>query len=333
MQKQQYKKRLPSIFLFTVFVIVFHVDIPVSQAQNKDKATVGIAQWASSSDYERNIQGFKEGLREAGYEEGKNIKYIIKNPEGDFDAQVKIIEAFVKERVDLIYSLTTPGTLAAKSVTKDVPIVFSIVTYPVEAGVVDSLDSSGNNLTGTTNYVPASRQYFFFEKIFPGTKKLAFVHHKGEPNSQIQYEQFKEYLDKRKIAIVDIAAIDLEDMRQKLESNIGTVDATYSACDTLIQSGGAEVMGEVSKKYKKPSFTCLEDGVLKGAVMGDVADVYAIGKISGKKAALILQGIEPARIQIESPQGDNLIINKKVAKELGLTISPYILEKAKKVVE
>jgi len=332
MKKRQQGKMFLRIS-FAVIIIVLYVSIPVSHAQNIGKITIGIAQWGSSPDYERSVQGFKDGLKDTGFIEGKNVEYIIKNPEGDFDGQVKIIEAFVKNKVDLIYSLTTPGTLAAKSVTKNVPIVFSIVTYPVEAGVIDSLDSSGNNLVGTRNYVPAARQYFFFEKLFPHTKTLAFVHHRGEPNSVIQFNEFKEVLAKRKISVVDVAAIDLEDMRKQLESNIEQFDSLYLACDTLIQTGGDKIAIELSKKNKKPNFSCIEGGVAEGALYGNVADVYTIGKISGKKAALILGGTPPTRIISETLREDYILVNKKTAEELNIVIPQDILEKAAKVIE
>ena len=302
-------------------------------AQVKKTFTIGITPWASNPDYDRNIQGFKDGLAEKGYREGKNVKYILKNPQANVDSQIEIVQSFVDQKVDLIYSLTTPGTLIAKGVTSNTPIVFSIVTYPVETGVVESLTSSGNNLTGTRNYVPASRQYFYFEKIYPNTKTLAFVYRKGEPNSVIQYQEFKEYLDKRKVALMDMAAVDLDEIREKLKSNGEKIDALYEACDTLIQTGGAEVINEFSSQFKKPNFSCIKDGIQKGALIGVVKDIYSIGKVSGEKAALILEGVEPSRIQVEAPTEDVLIVNTKTAQELGLTIPSDILGKAKEIID
>lgn len=327
-------KRRPR-FIFIYFAVVYALSsyLPMAHAQNPEDITIGIAPWGSSSEYDRSIQGFKDALTEAGFIEGKNVKYILRNAETDFSRQVSFVESMVKEKVSLIYSLTTPGTLAAKSVTKDIPIVFSVVTYPVETGVIDSLVSSGNNLTGTRNYISAARQYFYFEKIFPHTKTLAFVHRKGEPNSAIQFNEFKEVLEKRKIHVVDIAAVDLEDMRRQLESVMGQVDSCYTACDTLIQTGGQDVVIQVSQKYRKPVFTCLRDGVEKGALVGDVADFYDLGKISGQKAVLILEGMQPAQILTESPQGDHIAVNMKTARELGLAVPEDLLKKAKETIQ
>ena len=322
---------MKNIFIF--FLLMVFISPSSALAQAKKIFTIGITQWASNPDYDRNIQGFKDGLAEKGYTQGENVKFILKNPQANLDSQIEIVQSFVDHKVDLIYSLTTPGTLVTKGVTSRIPIVFSIVTYPVETEIVASLTSSGNNLTGTTNYVPASRQYFYFEKIYPSTKTLAFVHRKGEPNSAIQYKEFKEYLDKRKVALMDIAAVDLDDIQEKLKSNVEKIDALYEACDTLIQTGGAEVINQFSSQFKKPNFSCIKNGVLKGALIGNVKDFYAIGKTSGEKAALILEGVPPSKIQIESALEDGLIVNTKTAKELGLTVPAEILGKAKEIID
>jgi len=316
-----------------VALLVGVVGCAPSQTESKETVvTIGIALWASNPEYDRNIQGFKDGLAEQGYVEGQNVKFIIENPEADKAKQREIIQSFIDKKVDLIYSLTTPGTLIAKEMVQDKPIVFSIVTFPVESGVVDLLESSDNNLVGTRNYVPVARQYNQFEKIYPDTKKLAFVHRKYEPNSVIQYNEMKELLRKKSIGVVDIAAANLDDMRSQLNNIINEIDSMYSACDTLIQGGGEELVIEFSTRYKKPSFTCNKDGVNKGALMGDVADFYTIGKLSGVKAGLILGGAKPSSLLTESPAEDYLIINTKTAADLGINIPQYVLDDAEEIV-
>ena len=294
--------------------------------------TIGIAGWNSDLTYSGSVAGFKEGLAENGYVEGENVRFIIKNAESDLEIQRQIIESFVEAEVDIIYSLTTPGTLIAKNVTSKIPIVFSIVTYPVEAGVIDSLESSGNNLVGTRNFVSVKRQYSAFEKIYSNTKTLAFVHRKGEPNSVAQHLEMKALLEKKRINVIDIAAIDLADMRAQLESNIDAVDSLFSACDTLINVGGEEIVIEISKKHKKPNFGCLKGSVLKGALMGNIADFYVIGKISGRQAALIFNGANPSSLLTESPEEDYIIVNTKTAAEIGLEIPQYVLDDAQEIV-
>lgn len=298
----------------------------------KKMFTVGIARWNSDLTYSGNVEGFKGGLAEMGYVKGENVKFIIKTPESDLEIQRQIIESFVAAKVDLIYSLTTPGTLVAKDVTRKIPIVFSIVTYPVESGVIELLEGSGNNLVGTRNFITIERQYNQFEKIYACTKILAFVHRKDEPNSDAQFLEMKALLEEKGIEVIDIAAVDLDDMRAQLESVIEAVDSIFLACDTLINVGGDEIVIEISKKYKKPCFAGLKGSIVKGALVGNVADFHEIGKLSGIKAGLILNGANPSSLLTESPVEDYVIINTRTAREIGIEIPQYVLDDAEEIV-
>ena len=179
-----------SFVILLLSILAISGCIPAEKIESEEKVlTIGIAGWNSDPTYGGNIEGFKDGLAEMGYVEGKNVRFILETPESDLETQREIIESFVEEEVDLIYSLTTPGTLVAKDVTSNIPIVFSIVTYPVESGVIEALESSGNNLVGTRNYISIQRQYYQFEKLYPSTKTLAFVHRKDEPNSDTIFDR------------------------------------------------------------------------------------------------------------------------------------------------
>ena len=261
------------------------------------------------------------------------MEYIMRNPEADRDKQKQIINEFIKMDVDLIYSLTTTGTIIAKSMVMDKPIVFSIVTYPVEAKIIASLERSKNNLVGTRNYIPASRQYYVLESIYPNIRTLAFVHRKGEANSDIQFKEYEKILEKRNIRVLDIAAETLEDIKKQLYRHVDGFDAIYSACDSLIQSGGEEIVIEFSKDQKKPSSTCNQDGVLKGALAGNTTDFFTIGRISGIKAAFILKGSEVSWLKTESPIEDHIMINLKTAELLKVRIPRELLNQAKQIVK
>lgn len=316
-----------------VGIVFISVKIPTQTKTEEKILTIGVARWNSDSNYGDNLDGFKDGLAEHGFVEGKNVKFITKNPESDLKTERQIIESFVEAKVDLIFSQTTPGTLVAKNVTQTIPIVFSIVTNPVESGVIEALESSGNNLVGTRNFVPVQRQYNQFERVYPSAKRLAFVHRKDEPNSVSQYNQMKELLAPKGIEVVDIAAVDLNDMRTQLEDSIENVDSLFLACDTLINVGGEEVVIEISKKHKKPNFAGLKGSVVKGALMGNIADFYIIGKISGRQAALILGGAKPSSLLTESPGEDYLVVNTKTAAEIGITIPQYVLDDAEEIIK
>jgi len=306
-------------------------------ATGSEMKTVGISSWATNPEFDRSVESFKKSLAEKGYVEGKNINYIYGIPEANLDKQREIIASFIKQDVDLIYSLTTPGTIIAKELTGKMstptPVVFSICTYPVESNLIASLEKSGNNLVGTRNYVPFPQQYYAFEQLFPNTKSLAIVRRKGEPNSTNQSREVKALLGERGIKVVDIAAVDLDDIRTQLTSHIGDIDAIFSTCDTLTHNGGDAIIAELGKKHKIPSFACNKSGILHGQLMGNIGDFGAIAAISGEQAALILQGADPSWMKTESPRDSFVVLNETTVKALGIKISEAFSQSVKETVQ
>lgn len=283
---------------------------------------IGISEWRNTPDHLKIIQGFKDGLAEAGFVEGKNIRFIIKNPDSKIENQINIIQSFINQKVNLIYTLTTPGTLIAKGITKTTPIVFSDVTYPEESDIIDI--NQPNNLVGTQNHIAAPVQFYHFERLYPNTKTLAFIHRMGDPDSEIQLKEYKHMLDKRNIKIVDIAAIDLDDLKNQLQKD-HSFDALFLASDALSQAGGTEIIADFSLKNKIPGFSCDRIGVIKGLLVGYTVDQYAMGKIAGKKASFLLKGAAPSWLYTVAPLKGSLIINQNSAKQLGIHIPADLL--------
>jgi putative tryptophan/tyrosine transport system substrate-binding protein len=298
----------------------------------KQTYTVGIAGWNSDDTYGQNIEGFKKGLESNHFIEGKNVEFITHFAESNTAQQGSIIEAFIQRDVDLIYSLTTPGTLIAKNLTQSTPIVFSIVTYPEEAGVIESTLYSGNNLVGTRNYVSLENQFYTIEKVFPTLKTVIFAHRKDEPNSEIQFTELSVLFKRKKIDLIKMGAVDVEDLKSQLDIHIFAADAVYLACDTLINNGGEEVVISVSNNKLVPTFGCLKSSVEKGATMGIVSDFHDIGAVAGRKAALILQGAHPSSLLTESGSKEFLVVNSKTTELLGITIPAAILRRADEII-
>ncbi len=308
------------ILFVTLYIFLWH---PIHPTFYK----IGISSWNNNAENNEIINGFKDGLAEYGFREGNNVQLIIKNPNSNIENQINIIQSFIDDKVNLIFSLTTPGTLIVKGMTKNIPIVFSGVTYPVEIGIIASLNNSANNSVGTLNYISAAQQFNALEKLYPNIKAIAFVHHKGDPDSQIQLQEFKNLLNLRNIVVWDMPAIDVDDIHQKLLA-IKEYNAIYSACDTLMQEGGGTFIAKYSLENKIPNFSCNRDDVQNGALMGYVANSYDLGKLAGNKAALILRGADPSWLQSEAPKQGILIINMATAKILGTKIPADILNKA-----
>ncbi|MDE1797833.1 MAG: DUF3068 domain-containing protein [Candidatus Micrarchaeota archaeon] len=294
--------------------------------------TIGISAWGNSSEYTERIAGFKESMAQAGFAEGRNVTYLMGDSEGDYDKQLRILQGFSDAHADLIYSLSTRGTLVAKGVTNTTPIVFSLVMYPMKSGLIDSLTSSGNNLVGTRNYIPPALQFYAFEQVYPNVTRLGFVHHSGESESAFQFQEFRDMLAPRGIKVVDLPMVDLQDIRESLPGNLSSVDAIYLSCDALMLNGGGPAAVQAGLAARKPSMACSRSEVEAGALVGDTSDARTMGRVDGQKAALILEGVKPTWLHTDSTQNDVDIINLGTARALGLAIPPSVLGQADEVI-
>jgi len=316
------------IALTISFALLLGINGNITTAQTEvdaqtENVKIGIARWVESSDFDENIQGFKESLEEYGFTEGVNTEYIEKNPNGDKSKQREIIQEFIDKDVDMIFSLTTPGTLIAKEMTQDIPIVFSIVTFPVGANIIESFESSGNNLVGTSNFVSVEKQVDLIYDISQ-PKKIGFLHRDGEPNSEIQFEQMKKYSELKGIDVIEISPSTLDEVESSINNVISEIDVLYNACDTLVQSGAEDISIKLGLENNKPAFSCLMGGIKSGGLAGNVADPKILGKLAGVKAVIILHGGNPSEILSEQQKGDHIFVNSKSQKALGIEIPKHV---------
>lgn len=300
-----------------LFVIVSLIQVLLVR-KAPQQYLVGIAPWNMGPDSLQAIRGFKKGLAEHGFIEGKNIKYLVRNADSDINKQINIIQYFLDKNVAAIFTLTTPGTLVAKSITNTTPIIFTNVVYPVESNLIKSVKNSGNNLVGVRSYIPPAVQFNTFEKIYPKVKVIGFVHHRGDPDSDLQYIEFKKVLDKRDIKLINIAAIDVTDLTQQLQTL--KFDTLYLACDSFSQHVGNSIVARFSEERKIPTFSCDIGGVQAGLLIGNTPDNYSDAKLAGRKVSLILIGADPAWLDTETPRQSLVVANATTAHLLGLII-------------
>lgn len=299
------------------FSLVFGL-IPSCFAFYSKSLHIGISEW---NHYPENIKGFKAALREAGFIDGQNVFFHQSSAKGSQAEQENIANHFLEANYDLIYSLTTPGTIALKKRIKDVPIVFSIVTYPADAGIIESFDYSGNNLVGTSNFVPIQHYINLTNNFFPEIKKVAIVHRKGEPNSNIQAVNLRRQLEKLNIETLDLQPSTIQEVGILLEQVISSIDLIITTTDTLIQNGGEEVIIELANQYQLPILSSNKIGIQKGATLGPVVDFYALGKASGELAVEILKKkAKPSSLSSSYIEEPSILINRTKFLALGLTL-------------
>lgn len=308
-------------FIHTSALTVLLTVLPTLSLQvSADNYKIGIAQW---SGYPDSIEGFKLGLSEAGLTEGENVEFIYGAIGPDKGLQTREVQKLIDQNVDLIYSLTTPGTTIVKNLSpKERPIVFSIVTYPADSGLIESFEYSGNNLVGTSNYVRAAHFITLLKLVLPTAKTVAIFHRKGEPNSKIQASNLIRLLKRGGITSIDIEAETIEQVSQQAIAVADKVELYITTTDTLMQSGGEQALIKISAEHKIPILSSNKNGIDSGSTFGPVSDFHTLGKMSGNKASqILLDGTKPSRIETELQNPPIFLGNQSSMKHLGIVLS------------
>lgn len=291
---------------------------------------VGIVQIIQHPALDAANKGFIDGLKEKGYEEGKNLKIDNQNAQGKIDVAQQIAGQFVSSNKDLIFSIATPTTQACLNATSNIPIVFSAVTDPVADGIVKALDNSGNNATGTSDKVNIEEQLELLKKVIPNVKTLGFVYTTSETNSVNQLNELKALAPKYDLTIKEIGVANINEINQNLANAAGSIDALYAPTDNNV-AASYDLVAKICLDKKVPVIGAEPAVVEKGGLICKGIDYYELGKMAGYKAAEIFNGKKPSEIPSETMKELKITINTDTAKKLNITIPEDIDKIATKV--
>ncbi len=301
-----------------------------STGNNESKKNIGIVQLVQHDALDSSNKGFVDALKEKGYEDGKNIAIEQQNAQGEQANAQTICSQFVDAKKDLIFTIATPAAQAAYNSTKDIPIVFTAVTDPVDADIANDWKSSGTNVTGTSDKVPVDQQIDLLKKLIPDAKTLGVIYNTSEANSVIQVDELKKAAEAKGLSVKEIGVTNVNEINQNLSSALGDIDALYTPTDNTVASGYA-LVGNLCIEKNVPIIGAEEAVVDKGGLASIGIDYYKLGKEAGYKAVEILEGKSPSDIEITTLSDMSFTINTDVAEKLGITIPDDILKDAKKV--
>lgn len=292
---------------------------------------IGIVQLVQHPALDAAYEGFVDGLKELGYEDGKNIVIDYKNAQGEQANCVTIADKLVNDNNDLILAIATPAAQAVANKTKDIPILVTAVTDPADAKLVAANDAPGGNVSGTSDLNPIKEQMGLLKQLVPNVKKVAMLYSSSEANSAFQVALAKAELTAMGIETMDATVSNTNEIQQVVQSLVGKVDAIYAPTDNIISSSMATV-SMVTIPEKIPVIVGEEYQVENGGLATYSLSYYNLGKQTAAMAVKILaEGAKPAEMPIEYLQQTDLIINTETAEKIGLTIPAELLEKAQLV--
>ena len=329
-------KRMSKILIAVCLVLVLALVVPfMSSCETGMKYKIGITQIVTHPALDRSRDGFIAQMAEEGFVEGENVEYILRNAEGDMSTAASIAEYFVAEKVDLIFSIATPTTQACVAAVEgtDIPIVFAAVTDPVEAGLVESWEKPGGNVTGASDWADVGLQVKLGMDIYPA-KKLGVVYNAGEVNSLVQIGELKKIASSLGIEeIVEATAATTADVLAAATSLVGRgVDAIWVPSDNTV-AAAIDAVVKVCEENKIPLFASDIDMAKGGAISGLGLDYYVNGTEAGKLAARVLGGEDPANIPIGMTPMTIIYLSPVAAERMGVTIPQEVLATATEIGE
>lgn len=278
--------------------------------------SVGINQYMEHESLTESREGFLAELADAGYVEGENLEVVYKNSQGD-QANVQSIVQQLSGKHDLILNIATPSAQAMANGDRETPQLFTAVTDPVEAGLVESLEAPGGNVTGTSDAADVANLVDLLLKADPEMQTIGIIYNSSELNSELQYEDAKKEIESRGLNVESVAVASTNDVQSAITTLASQVDGVYVPTDNTIASAIATI-GQVLTEAKVPSVAAFGAGV-EGTLASYGVNYETLGRQTARQALQILEdGTAPADIPVEHGEELEIIVNEEMAAALGI---------------
>jgi putative tryptophan/tyrosine transport system substrate-binding protein len=321
--------------LSILFVVALLAVAVVAEAQQPKKvARIGFLAAVPHSANTARFEAFRQGLRELGYVEGKNIVIEWRYAEGKLDRLPALAAELVRLKVDVIVSGGSTATRPAKEATNTIPIVMAQDTDPVGSGFVASLARPGGNITGLATLAPeiSGKQLEFLKEIVPRLSRVAVL---GSSTRSGNTQSVKETELAAGALGVKLQYLDLRGPKDietafRAASN-GHADAVLVLTSSVATSQRTQII-DLAIKNRLPAVYDRTEFVEDGGLMTYSVSSTDLFRRAATYVDKILKGAKPADLPIEQPTKFEFIINLKAAKQIGLTIPPNVLARADKVI-
>jgi len=326
-------KALTLVVAFTLSVLLTP---PATEAQQRDHLPrVGYLGTSSALLEPELVKAFREGLRDLGYVEGRNILIEYRWAEGNYQRYPDLVADLVNLKVDLILTTGTPGALAAKRATQTIPIVMAVAGDAVGAGLVSSLARPGGNVTGLTAINPdlEGKRLGMLREVFPKLTTLAVLLNPANPYTAVSWEQTKVSAKALGIKLQPLELRDPEEFKDAFAKLARQrPDGITMVSDRFLLAHRTQIVDFVAKT-RLPAMYPYGDFVVAGGLMSYSPSYEDLFRRAATYVDKILKGAKPADLPVEQPTKFELVINLKAAKTLGLTVPASVLARADQVIE
>lgn len=291
-----------------------------------DSYTIGINQLVQHPALDEATAGFKTAFDDAGVD----VSFEEQNANNEQSTALTISQQFANEDLDLALAVATPAAQAMAQNIMDIPLMFTAVTDPVEAELVESLEAPGANITGTSDAAPVEQQLELLQELVPDAENIGIVYSSGEVNSQVQVDAVTEAAEPLGMSVETQTVTTVGEIQQAVGA-LGDVDAIYVPTDNMIVSGIASLV-QIAEDDQTPVIAA-ESGTVEGGAAATIGiDYHELGRQTGEMALRVLRdGEDPGTMPVETASEFTHVINPEAAERQGVEIPQEILDEAETV--
>ena len=296
---------------------------------------VGVVQLVQHGSLDEANAGMIAGLADNGFVEGENLVVKQENAQNDQSNLQSIAQSFIADEVDLILAIATPAAQVMAANTEEIPIVGTAITSFEGAGLVESDEAPGYNVTGTNDMNPVEEQVNLLLQLKPDAKVIGTIYTAAEVNSQIQVDLLDKVAAAKGLTVEKRTIQNVNDIQQAAQSLVGVADALWLPTDNNVASAMPNVVG-VTDPAGIITITGEESMTVAGGTATYSFSYYDIGYNAGVMAAQILKGeADPATLPVQSPKAEDLtaVLNMEAIAALGVEVPQDLMDSAKKVNE
>ncbi|HEL1634761.1 TPA: ABC transporter substrate-binding protein [Streptococcus suis] len=312
-------KKLATISVASMGLLTLAACSSSSEQASSDVVKVGVLQYMEHESLTAAREGFVAELEANGYKEDEKLVLDYQNAQGD-QANLQTISEQLIDGNDIVLAIATPSAQSLATVSTETPIVFTAVTDPLSADLVESIEKPGGLLTGTSDQAPIDKQVELLGQAVPDAKTVGILYTTSERNSEVQVEQAKELLEKAGYKVVVKGITSSNEVQDATTSLMKDVDALFIPTDNTVAST-MTMIGELSVEHKVPVIGGSTDMVDEGGLLTYGTNYEALGRQTAKIAIKIIEGANVSETAVEYPETVSLHVNEEMAQKLGIDTS------------
>jgi putative ABC transport system substrate-binding protein len=296
---------------------------------------IGMLETTSMALNAANLNAFLKGMQELGYVEGRNFVIDYRSADGRAERFPDLATELVRGKVDLIVTRGTPATQAARTATGQIPIVTTASSDMVLSGLVKSLSRPGGNVTGLDPFAVllGPKRVELLREMVPGVARIAVLFNMSNAAAVPSWKETESAARSMGVQVQLFDVRRAEDLERAFEAAVKQrANAIVVGQDGLMQANGKLIV-QLAVKHRLPAIYSASDYVEDGGLIGYGVSYPDLYRRAASYVDKIMKGAKPGDLPIEQPTKFDLMINRKAAKALGLTIPPALLARADRVIE